>query len=280
MLHEPNKTITEALIELGLGENDAIMYQILLQFPQASVHDLQEKSPFSRTMIYYLLDNLVQFELASVDESGKKALYTAENPHKLEGFIREQEKELERQKKTLGTVLSDLSSVYRLAHHKPGVQFFEGADGFRDALYDSLTAKETIYAFVDVDAVSTFADSINKAYVKKRRELGIEKKILAPDTPGNRAYLKAQGAQATNVRFLPKEMAAFGTGMEIYDHKISYFTLQEDHSIAVVIEDQSIYDMHRKIFEYLWTLAGAERKKEKIKKPKGYNHDRPNVFDA
>lgn len=249
-----NNSILNALTNLGLGENEANLYILLLKIPEASIPELVKRSDFSRTMLYHVLGNLKNAGLITEYKKGKKTVYNAEPPEKLEDFILAQERELKRQRNLLTDVSVDLRSLYRLGHNKPGVKFFEGKEGSKEALYDTLTATETVYAYVDLDAVQSYGDDINIPYVKKRRQLGIHKKLLVIDTPSARDYLKRQGSEMTEFRFLPKEMGYFATGMEIYNNKISYFTLNETDGMAVIIEDHGIYQMHRKMFEFLWQM--------------------------
>lgn len=255
---QDNTTVINTLIELGLGENEATLYEILLKTPEASIPRLQQISPFSRTMLYYVLENLEEFSLVSSKKHGKKTIYIAEHPSKLEDFVLNQQKELDRQKNMLKDVIPDLSSAFRLGHNKPGMRIFEGKDGFKEALYDTLNARETIRTFVDLDSVAKYVDDINKKYVKKRQKLGKDKKLLILDTPTARNYINKQGPQHSDTRFLPKDMSPFRTGMQIYDNKISYFTLRKNNILAVIIEDPDIYQMHKNMFDFLWNMQNKK----------------------
>lgn len=251
----PNSTIVLALKELGLGQNEAVLYEILLSSPKATIPVLRKKSPFSRTMLYYVLDNLAHYELLTTEKIGKKTVYNAEPPEKLEVFMKNQEKELERQKGLLEDVIGSLKSSYQLALHRPGVRFFEGKEEVRKALYDSHNATETIYSYVDVDAVQTYFDAINKEYVKKRESLEKSKKLLILDTSTARNYLKNQNPKYTEIRFLPQNIQPLHTTLQLYDGKILYLTARKDNLIGIMIEDKDIYQFHRQLFEAWWEKA-------------------------
>ena len=247
-------TITTALTTLGLGENEAVLYEILLKTPEATIPELTKKSPFSRTMLYYILEQLEAWELLYTKKKGSKTVYIAEHPNNLQEVIRQEERELRNQKKMLKDVIPDLNSMFRMGHNKTGVRFFEGKEGFREALLDSLTAKE-IYAFVDPESLEKHVHQINSEFVKKRRKKNINKKLLILETEANKKFMERQGTELTDVRFLPAEINPFKTGMQIYDNKISYFTIREKSVIAVIIEDKDIFEMHHNLFEYLWSVS-------------------------
>ncbi len=246
-----SQPITETLVELGLSENDAMLYQILLKYPEATIVQLQQKSPFKRTMLYYILESLQDVDLVYTKKRGKKTVYIAESPAKLDQFMRDREKDLRKQKDMLAEVMKQMHGTYMLAHNKPGVRFFEGPEGFEEALRDTLTTKETLRTIVDFSSIR-YVEEINARYVKQRRALGIEKKILVPHAPENIAFGKKLGSALTDTKYFPKGLNPFGTGMQIYDNKISYFTLRKEFIIAIIIEDKHIYEMHKNIFDYFW----------------------------
>ncbi|TAN33416.1 hypothetical protein EPN28_02600 [Patescibacteria group bacterium] len=254
-----NTTIQNTLKELGLGENEALLYEVLLKTPDATIPQLRQQTNFSRTMLYYVLDNLIASDLATEKKPGagdksKKTMYNAAPPEKLEDFVADQEKEIQRQKAMLGDVLGDLKSSYRLAHHKPGVKFYEGPEGIKEVTFDSLKAKGEIYTFIDMEALVKYGGEMNKKYVEKRIELGIHKKQISLDTPFTRERYKnlPPSSRLLEVRLIPQALNPFKTGMQIYNDTISYSTLAEEQQIGVIIEDKNIAQMQRSLFEYIW----------------------------
>jgi len=249
----------EALTKLGIGENEAVLYEILLKTPDATIADLQKKSDFSRTMLYYIVGNLETMGLATSEKRGSKTTFTAEPPDKLHDFLKSREEDLARQKNSLAQTVASLSSEYRLANNKPGIRYFEGRDGFAEALDDALSSPETVYSFVDIDALQKYAADINAEHVKRRRAKKVDKKVLMQDTPAARAFIEHLGPEQTEVRLLPRDLKPFGTGMQIYDGKISYFTLREHNIMAIIISDPEIYAMNRSMFEYWWKIGSTPK---------------------
>jgi len=107
--------------------------------------------------------------------------------------------------------------------------------------------------------MAKYPEDINSAYAKQRQKLGKSKKMLILDTPFSREYIHKQGDDYSEVHFLPKEMKPFHTGIQIYDNKISYFTLRQDNIMAIIIDDPSIYQIHRNMFEFLWNIQPPKK---------------------
>lgn len=246
----------QILTNFGLSEKEAHIYEILLKTGPITILALTKKAPYKRSDLYNILASLIAWGLLEIVEQNKKKMYLAVHPSKLEDMSLDQEREVQRNKKMLGDILPELTSLYHIGHNKPGIRYFEGKDGFKEALYDTLTAVESIYTFSNTEAVEQYMNDINKMYKKERERRGLHKKILMLDTPGNRERVNhSTPSKYTEIRFMPKKVFPFQTAMQIYNNKISYFTLRNDNLISVIIEDPDIYTMHRAFFEYFWDFV-------------------------
>lgn len=242
------------LEKAGLDIHRAEIYLILAQNGELTAPQILDKTTLSRATVYDSLSELLAKDYLDYRKDGRIAYYKTTHPNKLLNLLETKKQEVDLLKDEMHSLVKNLTGAYNLSQNKPGVRFFEGEDGFQEALVDSLTATEEIFAYVDIEALTRYADDINKDYVKNRQKAKINKKILALDTPFTREYLKKQ-TDYTEVKFLPKDMKPFKTGMEIYNNKISYFTLRENNIMAVIVEDPDIYTMHRHLFETLWQLC-------------------------
>lgn len=246
----------DALISIGLGENEARLYELLLKKTSATIVELQRASPFSRTMLYYILGNLTAAGLATAAKNGSKTAYSAEPPEKIFDVIKEKEQDLARQKAGAAQLVTDLGAMYRLAQNKPGIRFFEGMKGVQEALDDSLTATEPVYTFLDYDAVRTYAANLDESQHTARRAKNIKKRILVVNTPLARQVFPGQDTD-TEVKFLSRAIKLSQTTVQIYNNKVVYFTLRAENMIAVMLVDPDLYAMQRSIFDYIWNAASA-----------------------
>ena len=49
--------------QIGLTEQEATIYEIMLELGQARAKEIYQKSPFKRGLVYKLLDNLIEKHL-------------------------------------------------------------------------------------------------------------------------------------------------------------------------------------------------------------------------
>lgn len=245
------------LKNLGLAEDEARVYEKMLELGVAPIQKILPKSGLKRGTLYNVLRRLVERGLLIEKEGAKKATFEVASPAALEKLMATETARIEENKKRLGDALPQLASLYNLAMHKPNVQFFEGMDGIAKVLEDSLTAKTENYTYIDNEAMSKYAGKLNDAYVKKRATLGIKKKMLTIDSPYIRDRIKTFDPSMTAVHVIDGKNYPFATVMQIYDNKVSYITLRDDSMIGVIIEDESIARMHRTLFEFTWSNTKA-----------------------
>jgi sugar-specific transcriptional regulator TrmB len=257
-----NTTITNTLIKLGLGQNEAKLYEIMLSMPAATIPTLTQKCGLSRTMLYYVLGNLEAQELVETKKDGKKTVYQVTPPERLESMMAEQEKELARQKSVLGDVMIDLKGIYRMAHNQPGVRFYDGPDGI--ATVFNIIAKKfrpdtEIISFVKV-ASSQHTGALGHAvenFVHKRIASNVRTRVLAIDSP-DAIILKENDKNALRETRLisTKDLQLDFPGGEIliYDHEIYFVTIDNNLYFAFTVSSPGLAQMLKAFFSAEWLL--------------------------
>jgi HTH-type transcriptional regulator, sugar sensing transcriptional regulator len=249
----------KTLQQIGLNEKEAIVYEILLETGPVEAREIlkkvSKKVSTTRSNLYNILTALKGRGLLMEKVKKGKNLFEAESPTKLLEVLEEAVKMTNQAQQNLAMALPELTSLYNLTTQKPVVQFFEGVEGLKKALADSLTTKQMICAYSDIEAIVKYFDEINRDYVKKRDALGIKKRSIMVDSEFARNYMKDYHRGTTDTRFIDGKLYPFHAVMQMYDGKISYITLSDKSIISVIIEDQTIYQMHKSIFEYTWSTA-------------------------
>lgn len=254
---DDNIMYKEALKMSGLSPKEAEIYEVLLQMGEGKASEIYKKTPYKRSLVYNLLDELVQKGLVlKLEKPGKVAVFRLDHPQKMGELVEAEEKKIRYFKRSLDELMPQLVSSYNLAFNKPGVRFFEGVEGAKKVAEDSLTAKTEIYSYVDNQAVNKLIPEINEGYLKKRKERGIIKKIITLDSEYIRKRVKKFDPKITKTRVI-KGGYDFSVVMQIYDNKVSYITLGEDREkiVGIIIEDKFISKMHKTLFEYAWNKA-------------------------
>lgn len=251
-----NLAFSNILQSIGLNEGESAIYELLLENGKMTGKDLTEASGIGRGNVYNVLKLLLQKGLI-LEIEGKKMAYQPVDPNALSRFLEKRVDQIKVLESSFGVSLREMESVYRRSTGRPTIEIFEGWDGVKKALHDSLSSKTEILTYFDASSMKGEIVDINRSYVKHRIEKHIEKRILVADTPEARTFFSNQNTPFTHVRYVKNFPERHKTGMEIYDGCISYLTLTDEKRMSVIIRDQGIYDLHRQQFESLWNAAQA-----------------------
>jgi len=247
----------ESLTQAGLTPNQASIYDALIQKGPLPASKIAIEVKLSRPLAYKVLDELVDMGLVEKqDKPQSVAKFGASHPLKLKEIADKRLEAAQGAKSALEGTLGKLISDFNLISGKPGIRFYEGKEGIREVMNDALTSTTEIYSYVDIDAVEHEIPDISRDFAKARQKLGLKKKNIGVDTPENRQEIEGYYTDVTEERLIPWPTKSFGTVMQIYDGKVSYFTLG-DKMVGIIIADPHIYEMHRSLFEFTWNSPQA-----------------------
>jgi sugar-specific transcriptional regulator TrmB len=247
------------LINIGLTKTQAVVFDYLLDNGEKKAIDISKKVGNPRGVVYTTLEELIKLGLAEkIENTGQIARFRAMHPRTLETVIEEKEKDLSKNKKMLAEILPLLSSKFNIGLHKPGIKFYEGEEGFRKILFDTLSSRTEVYLFINNEALTKEEKfkKINEEYKEKRKKLGLVKKIIRSGVKDETVNISTDEVyeKITAIKYLNKETSSFKASMHIYDNKISYELIDENNFIAILIEDKNIYEMHKAFFDSLWAV--------------------------
>ncbi|PIZ95838.1 MAG: hypothetical protein COX80_03115 [Candidatus Magasanikbacteria bacterium CG_4_10_14_0_2_um_filter_33_14] len=141
----------QLLTNLGLSENESLLYLTSLENGQKTVQELSTLTKLSRVTIYALIDSLKNQGLITSVEKGKKTLFAAEPPQRLLNFG---EQRLQDLKATVSEMKAGLDELDLKARgEKPVVKLFEGDESLKALAEDIVHSKpKEIYEFEDLEA--------------------------------------------------------------------------------------------------------------------------------
>ncbi|MFA6251213.1 MAG: helix-turn-helix domain-containing protein [Candidatus Paceibacterota bacterium] len=246
---------TNILVELGLTEDEAKIYNVLLEGGFMPARTVAIRASLGRPLSYKILDDLIKKNVVEKKETGGKiALFAPVHPRELEKLLDKKKEEIENTKKTLDESLGQMISKYNLFIGKPNVQFFEGKEGALKVAMDSLSSTTDICSFIDTDVLLEVYPELNKEYVSKRLKNNVKKKIISTDSKIVREIAKTDDKNLTEQRIV-KQKIHFATIVMIYDNKVSFITLDPKRNIGIIVEDPDIYKTNQAIFDYIWETA-------------------------
>ncbi len=253
----------------GLDENEAKVYQALLELGPSTVSEITKKAGITRTFGYQILEKLSISGL--VDRvSGKdvKIRYAAEHPRRLVQFIQSRKNQWDQRLKEIEQHLPDLISLYKVAE-KPTVKYQEGVEGVKTIYSQTLDSQEEILSVLDIEGwdIKEFRQW-GKEYNRERSIKKINERVLMLDTTRGRKWMKDyRGSfKYTHYRWIKPEqlkgLKEFGGDINIYENKVVMALLKKPNLMGVMIESSALANILKGLFELAWK-QGIESKPKK-----------------
>lgn len=251
---------------LGLNQNEALVYQALLELGPARVSSISKKAGLNRTTSYDILNRLMLHGLvAPASGIGTRRKYVAEHPTRLVQHLERQQKKAERALALVREKLPELALLYKTVQ-KPSIKFFEGTEGLKQIYEETLKSKEEILCILDCEGFeSELLESWSTHYVRKRAKLKIQERVLGFETPKTVAWLENYPASKkyTHYKYIPRgTFPFFYTEMNIFDDKVMIALLKQPNRMGILIQSQQFADILKAMFELIWkSLPDTQKKK-------------------
>jgi len=239
---------------IGLTNNEAEVYIILLKLKEAKAYGISKYTPISRSHVYDSLNSLLAKGLINYIIKDKKRLYRITDINNLINILREKEEKLISQEQELSKKIKELKEKEKITTSK--VEIYEGIDGVKYILNDVINdgigrkykeilvmnsfSKEEFIKLVPEYLWERFWN-LRKKYKIFSRQLYARGKIIT-----KHPYIKA--------KVLSKEYFNDKVVNFIYGDKIIFFifTLKP---LVIKIESEEVTDLYKKEFEILWKTA-------------------------
>ena len=241
------KDIESLLTSIGLLPSEAKIYLATLSRGSETVQNIAKQAKVSRTAAYEAIESLQQRGLMSSTLSGKKRLYSAEDPDRIVSYLKEEKSRLETKIDDVGRSLDSLRLL--AGGTKPVVRTFEG--------------KEAVFAYFDVlsrlksdrfDEIANL-DEVYKAFdseilMKARKTYKIEKK------KGRLLYRgKLQNPRANmEYRTLHESFGPFHGNIAMFGKTIVFVSF-EGAVTTVVMESEEFSRSMKTLFESAWRAS-------------------------
>lgn len=242
----------EKLQHLGLSENEAKVYVAMLELGPSVVVEIAKKAGTNRPTTYVQIESLKKRGLASTQTKGKKQLFIAESPDKLEFLIDNELKTVEEKKNELNNFLPELLNLFNSSDQRPHVKFFEGKEGLLALQKDLLKTSATIiYGITSLDNVFELFPEFENTYIKKRVQKKISSKTIYTSLKG--PILKnSDESSLRESKYVEPDKLPLGVDITIFGDKVTISALKGKIS-GTLIEHKEIADSFRAIFELVWS---------------------------
>ncbi|PWB57567.1 MAG: transcriptional regulator TrmB [Bradyrhizobiaceae bacterium] len=255
-------SIGQVLVQIGLQETEARFYLAALELGQASVRDIAAKAGITRTNAYDVFARLLELGLVTQvgGAASKTMMVGAEPPDQLVELF-------EARRRRLDALLPELRSLHNRASGKPRVRFYQGLEGIKLVLNDTLTVRDKrllgILSMRDLFVVP--GRTWMNDFVRRRIEAGVFMRVIRSPVKDIANVWPPSAEDLRDVRFASADFV-FTMTSYIYNNKVAIISSQQEN-FAMTIESEEFALMQRNLFEALWASCRAPRGRRSEKGP-------------
>ncbi|MBL7058903.1 hypothetical protein ISS08_00410 [Candidatus Pacearchaeota archaeon] len=249
----------QILKDAGLTEGEIKVYLALLELGDTTTGPLVDKSGVARSIVYQILERLIEKGLASYIVKDKTKYYQAADPNKLLDYAQKRKEEIDNNVKEIEKILPDLLSKKKLKDTSSAKIYF-GMKGIRTAHEGTYRLKkgESFY-YLGIPASQPEEQHI---YWKKdhlrRIKAGIKSQVLFNRDTDPEIMKNRNSFKGCDARYMPKGITTPASFLIYKDTVV--ISVQDPQQIAVEIRNQDIKDSFQAYFDNFW------KKSTKLKK--------------
>ncbi len=241
--------LLESLEKFGLSLKESKVYLASLELGDCAASDIALKSNLPRTLVYDILERLIDLGIISYAIKENIKYFRAADPHELLRILHEKEE-------AVSKIIPRLDELYALKGTKrPRVSIYEGKEGMKTVMSDMLrSGVKEFFSYgssrSSIEIIPAFMSEWHKERIKKK----ISARMIYNNTPESREKVKLlKGMKYTSFRFMPITTPS-PTANLIYADKLVITSWGKD-PFAVAIEDESMAENQKRYFEELWKIA-------------------------
>lgn len=243
---------TEIFQQLGLAQNEARIYEILLQEGESSIGQIATKSKVHRRNVYDSISRLIEKGLVFEILEKKENRYQGVDPKKLMELIQEKEH-------MLAKIMPALEKLYVGTPQKESVYIYRGPEGWKNYMRDMLRLGQDAYfigakgGWLDSRVKNFFPQFIKEAERKKLKFHHLFDWEVQIECPHILRYV------GKSYKFLPKGYSA-PAAIDIFGDHVNIISgirlggMAEEFSVTVIV-NQKIADTFRIWFKFMWDMC-------------------------
>ena len=242
--------ITNSLEMFGLSEKEAKVYLACLELGNSLASEISLKSKLPRTLIYDILERLIDLGLISYSIKDNKKYFIASSPKELIRILKEKES-------SIFEILPELLELERIKGVKrPKVSIYEGKEGMKTIMNDILNSQVKEFLAYgssrsSYEIIPAFMENWHKQRIKQKMIM----KILYNHTEEAKEKVKKfkESLKLTFYRFIPMDLES-PTATLIYGNKVVLQSWTKE-PYAVMIEDKQMAKNQKSYFGELWKIS-------------------------
>ncbi|MCX6808428.1 MAG: hypothetical protein NTW50_02055 [Candidatus Berkelbacteria bacterium] len=261
---------SQLLVDLGLTEKEAKIYETLLDTGQQGIKKLLESTPYKRGDLYNILYSLRDKGIIEQTLRNRRIEFRALHPQTLINFLNRKKENIKTAEVSLEAQMANLITDYSLFATKPTVSYFEGIEGL-EKIYTLLNTS----CRKDILLIRSIYDDDTKEEIeligsqfKKQIKLGIKTKALTPkDENALETYWQNDKKYLIERRIVERYKFSLPAQIMVWGNSVAICSMRKT-GVSTLIEDKDIAQTFKIIFEYIWdsTEKYHEKKYERTGK--------------
>lgn len=242
--------ILRLLTEIGLTDNEALVYFAGLNLGSTTVAQLAKTTEIKRTSVYTIIDSLKQKGLFFIELRGFKQWFTPAPPEKLEEIINTK-------KNLLTNLLPELNSIHHYGNTESVMRCYDGKNGVITSYKNLLDELKVGDYYLVVSDPKKWEDLDKKEMQKmaeRRSKMHLDTRLLLQQSDRAEFYKNNSVRLNQKVFFLPKD-TNLTTNLIITPKKVLIHQLVPQ-IMTIEIENRGVIQMHKEMFEVMWSKNG------------------------
>ncbi|HLD43419.1 MAG TPA: helix-turn-helix domain-containing protein [Candidatus Nanoarchaeia archaeon] len=241
----------KALRKFGLSDREIRVYIVLLELGEALASKIAQKTDTPRTLVYDILEKLLDKGVVSYVIKSNKKYFSALEPSSLIEVLRN--KEWEKEKLVQEALPELLSLKHKDLDKKTKVEIYEGKEGVKTLFNDVLKVGKEFLCFgstgISPDILPYELSRFHKERIKRKIHWKV---IYNNDELGRKRGMEASKWKYSQVKYMEKTSP---TTTYCYGNKVAIVLWIKERLLAVMIEDEIITNSFKEFFEVLWKNA-------------------------
>ncbi len=241
---------------LDMAKVEGEVYMALLELGGGYVSAVARRSGLKRVNCYHTLEKLSEKGLVNYITKNKIRYYSPEPPQKILSI-------LENKTHYARRLLPELLSITNTLALKPKIKYFEGMEGLKNILEDTLTAKKELLGYSNLKAASDLLGDNIPDYAAKKMKKKLKTRIICPSSKEaflytKKYYPKNFPPELIEILYVNPKEFWFEHEITIYDNKVAVISLNPEELIGMIFESPVYARSQRAIFNLAW--LGASNK--------------------
>ncbi|MES2409137.1 MAG: helix-turn-helix domain-containing protein [Patescibacteria group bacterium] len=252
------KEIKELLSSLDLNPIEARVFMASLEIGSGPASTISESAGLNRVTTYEALKRLSKkgFIKIRAKKNSSVKYFVPEDIDIIKEKLENKKDELTETIKKVDEFQDEFRAFFTVNEDKPTVLFFEGKEGIKSVLQDTLKQKpKEILSFASGESLEEgFEDKFLENYWKKRVNLSIPTRGILPSNTKfeTRLHPERNKKELRELKFISPDLFKFKNEIDIYGDNVGITSHAKGNEHGIVIRSKSIAESMKSVFEVLW----------------------------